>query len=170
MIHPSGGTFILGSGDARLIVEEGTVEEETEVRYAVILHGPFVLHSPGFKLASVVVYLNLDGATLWKPVKLILRHWCKEFDDEATLSLVRAPHITCGIPECYVFDKVAGTSTPSESCFSISESQCLYCVEMKIDIRARYNAIAFLKNYPGSLKFKIQLMCDSLEWNTVRCC
>lgn len=166
-IHPSGGTFILGSGDATLIVEEGTVQVETDVRYAVILHGPFILHSAGFKLASVVVYLNLEGAILLKPVTLILRHWCKEIDDEADLSLVRSPHITCDIPECYVFDEVAGTISPSESFFSISVPECLYCVEMKVDLRARYNATVFLKNLPDSIKFRIQLMCDSLEWNTV---
>ena len=48
LISPDGGTFTLGSGDASLEFPPGTVVEETSVRYAIILHGPFV-----------IIYLNM---------------------------------------------------------------------------------------------------------------
>ena len=169
-IHPSGGNFRLGSGDATLIVHEGTVEMETIVSYAVILHGPFV-YSAGYKPASVVVYLNLERSTLLKPVKLILKHWCKsiEVNGEAVLRLLRAPHTTGKMQDCYIFHEVEGISSSNSSTFTISEPQCLYCVEMEKESQASYNAIAFQKNLhkENLVMFRIQFMCDSLEWNAV---
>ena len=167
-ISPSGGNVTLGCGDAVLIVEVDSVAELTDVHYAIILHGPFV-HLAGYKPASVVVYLNLEGATLLKPIKLKVRHWCKDTDVESSLRLVRAPHTVAvsELQDCYIFDDIGGTSSSSESVFSISEPQCLYCVEMKAESQARYNAFAFIKNLPDTTKFRIQLMCDCLEWNVV---
>ena len=164
----------MGSGDATLTVEEGTVEMETIVRYAVILHGPFV-YSAGYKPASVVVYLNLEGANLLKPLKLMLKHWCKPVDgnSEAALKLLRAPH-TIGDMENshYIFHEVQGVLLHNTATFTISEPQCLYCVEMKEQSKASYNAIAFQKSVPeGDLvKFRLQLMCNSLNWNMVSTC
>ena len=170
-IHPSGGNLPLGKGDATLIVDEDTVEEETVVRYAVILHGPFV-YSAGYKPASVVVYLNLEGSTLLKPVKLILKHWCKsiEVNGEVVLRLLRASHMTNEMQDYYIFHEVQGVSSSNSSTFTILEPQCLYCVEMEEESQASYNAIAFQKNLRkiNLLKFRIQFMCNSLEWNEVR--
>ena len=168
-IHPRGDAFILGNGDARLVAEMGAVGKETVVRYAVILHGPFV-YSAGHKPASVVIYLHLDGATLLKPIKLVLNHWCKNPDGEAALRLLRGPHSMDKMQDCYFFDEVQGISSSSRSVFTISEPQCLYCVETMMKTQARYNAIAFQMNLLDSVKFKIQLMCDSLEWNAVSTC
>ena len=165
-IHPRGGDFILGNGDATLEAQMGAVEKETVVHYAVILHGPFV-YSAGYRPASVVIYLNLEGATLLKPVKLVLKHWCKSPDGEAALRLLRAPHAMGEMQDRYIFDEVQGILSSSESIFTISEPQCLYCVEMEKETHARYNAIAFQKNLTDSVMFKIQLMCDCLEWNVV---
>ena len=172
-ISTTRGNFTLGNGDATLIVDEGAVQKTTIVHYAVILHGPFV-YSAGYKPASVVVYLNLERATLLKPVKLMLKHWCKstEVIDEAVLRLLRAPHTIGGMQNLhYVFHQVEGTSSPNTSTFTISEPQCLYCVEMKVESQASYNAVAFRKSLPEALvNFKIQFMCDSLEWNEVSSC
>ena len=172
-IHPSADNFHLGNGDATLIIDEGTVKMETIVRYAVILHGPFV-YSAGYKPASVVVYLNLEGSTLLKPITLILKHWCKsiEVNGEAVLRLLRAPHTTDEMQDCYIFHEVQGVSSFNSSTFTISEPQCLYCVEMKKESQANYNAIAFQKNLPEEnlVMFRIQFMCDSLEWNRVNTC
>ena len=162
----------MGSGDATLMVDEGTVEMETIVRYAVILHGPFV-YSAGYKPASVVVYLNLEGANLLKPLKLTLNHWCKpvEGNSEAVLKLLQAPLMTDEMENVrYIFHEVRGDSLHNTSTFTISEPQCLYCVEMEEESQASYNAIAFQKNLrtENLVKFRIQFMCDSLEWNAVR--
>ena len=174
IIHQRGGTYLLGNGDATLTVFKDTVEMDTIVRYAVILHGPFV-YSASYKPASVVVYLNLEGVTLQKPLKLMLKHWCKpvEGNSEAVLKLLRASHTTGEMENFrYIFHEVQGDSLHNTSTFTISEPQCLYCVEMKEKAQASYNAIAFQQNLPeGDLvKFRIQLMCNSLEWNTVSTC
>ena len=83
LVGPDGGTFIMGSGDASLEFLPGAVKKEISIRYAIILHGPFVFPA-GNKPGSVVVYLNMDGATLVKPIYLLLSHWCvrEEADDE----------------------------------------------------------------------------------------
>ena len=168
-IHQRGGTYPLGNGDATLTVFEDTIKMETIVRYAVILHGPFV-YSAGYKPASVVVYLNLEGANLLKPLKLTLKHWCKPVEVSGSLKLLRAPHTT-GERENfrYIFHEVQGDSLHNTATFTISEPQCLYCVEMKEESQASYNAIAFQKNLPEDdlVKFRIQFMCDCLEWNAV---
>ena len=170
-ISTTRGNFLLGSGDATLIVDEGTVEKDTVVRYAVILHGPFV-YSDGYKPASVVVYLNLKRATLLKPIKLMLRHWCNfiKVKGEPVLRLLQAPLTVDGRKNCYIFQEVQGTSLADSSTFTISEPQCLCCMEMKVESQASYNAIAFQKDMPNLVKFKIQFMYDSLEWNEVSSC
>ena len=172
-IHQRGGTYPLGNGDATLIVDEGTVEMETVVRYAVILHGPFV-YSAGYKPASVVVYLNLEGANLLKPLKLMLKHWCKPVegnsDGEAVLKLLRAPHTTGEMENFrYIFHEVQGDFLRNTATFTISEPQYLYCVEMKVESQASYNAIPFQMSLPEDdlVKFRIQLVYDSREWNAV---
>ena len=173
-IYTTRSSFPLGKGDATLIVDEGTVEMETIVRYAVILHGPFV-YSSGYKPASVVVYLNLEGANLQKPIKLMINHWCKpvEVNSEGVLKLLQAPLMTDEMENVrYIFHEVRGNSLHNTATFTISEPQCLYCVEMEEESQASYNAIAFQKNMPEDnlVKFRIQFMCNSLEWNTVSTC
>ena len=172
-ISTTRSSFLLGKGDATLIVEEGTVEMKTVVRYAVILHGPFV-YSAGYKPASVVVYLNLEGANLLKPLKLMLKHWCKPVEVSGALKLLRAPHTTGEMENFrYMFHEVQGVLLHNTATFTISKPQCLYCVEMEKESQASYNAIAFQTNLPkdGDLvKFRIQLMCDCLEWNAVGTC
>ena len=107
LISPDGGTFTLGNGDASLEFPPGAVEKNIHVRYAIILHGPFVFPA-GFKPGSVVVYINMDGATLVKPVQLFLSHWCirEETDNKETMKFVRAPHsIESGKKE-YAFEEL----------------------------------------------------------------
>ena len=170
-IHRGGGTYPLGNGDATLTVVENTVEMETVVRYAVILHGPFV-YSSGYKPASVVVYLNLEGANLQKPLKLTLNHWCKpvEGNSKAVLKLLQTSHTTGEMEKfCYIFHEVQSVSVHNTATFTILKPQCLYCVVMKNKSQASYNAIAFQRNLPEDklVKFRIQFMCNCLEWNAV---
>ena len=75
LVSAKGGRFTLGSGDALLEFPPGAVKKETSVHYAILLHGPFVFRA-GYKPGSVVIYVNMDGATLVKPVLLYLSHWC----------------------------------------------------------------------------------------------
>jgi len=175
LISPDGGTFKLGSGDASLVFPPGAVEKETFIRYAIILHGPFVLPA-GYKPGSVGVYLNMDGSTLVKPVQLFLCHWCiKKKEDDVTLKFIRAPHtLEVGVKE-YTYEELDEeadfTTYTNVGVLTIREPRCLYCVETKVETIAKYSAITLTRNVPSdeTLFFRIQLMCDSLEWNTVRC-
>ena len=171
LVGPDRGTFTLGSGDASLEFPPGAVKKKTAVCYAIILHGPFVFPA-GCKPGSVVVYINMDGATLVKPVNVFLSHWCSgEEGDGNSLKFLRAPHKLEAGKE-YVFKELEGgdfTTHANVGILTIREPQCLYCVEMKSEEIARYNALTFQRcGESGSpLYFRIQLMCDSKEMNKV---
>ena len=172
-IGPEGGTFALGSGDASLKFPPGAVEKETPVHYAIILHGPFVFLT-GYELSSVVVYINMDGATLVKPVQLYLSHWCsrEEEDDEDSLKFATASHTLQKGKQCYDFEEQEEadfTTHTNVGILKISEPQCLHCVKGKIGKSARYSATTFTHYDPSedTLLFRIQLMCDSRDWDEV---
>lgn len=176
LVSPDGGTFTLGSGGAALEFPQGVVEKKTLFRYAIILHGPFVF-SAGCKPGSVVIYLNMEGVTLKKtPVLLYLSHWSIKGnrDDEDSLKFVRAPHTLEVGQQKYVFEEQEEMEADFTTCTSVGvlkiwKPQCLYCVEAKKENVAKYSAITFSKYIPSqeTLFFRIQLMCDSLEWNEV---
>ena len=173
LVGPDGGTFCLGSGDASLEVPPGAVEKETSVRYAIILHGPF-LFPTGYKTSSVVVYINMDGAVLKKAIVLFLSHWCNidNEDMEDPVKFFTAPHSVEVGQNYYEFKEQDGAEFNTTSAIlSIMEPQCLHCVKMKKKKQAVYNALCFKKYEDvGTLFFKIQLMCDSSSWNEVRAC
>ena len=175
LVSPDGGTFKLGSGDASLEFPQGAIEKDIYIRYAIILHGPFVFPA-GYKPSSVIVYINMDGATLVKPVQLFLSHWCirEEADDEEIMKFIRAPHSLESGKNEYAFEEIEDeadfTTRYNVGVLSIQEPHCLYCVETKGERFGRYSAITFTRNIPSdeALLFRIQLMCDSLEWNKVQ--
>ena len=170
-IGPDGGNFPLGSGDASLEFPLGALKKETAVHFAIILHGPFMFPA-GCKLGSVVVYINMDGATLVKPVCLNLSHWCsREKEGGSSLKFLRAPHVP-GTGKKYLFneqDEGDFTTHANVGILTISEPQCLYCVKMNDEEVARYNALTFQRyEQSGSpLYFRIQLTCNSKQWNKV---
>ena len=173
LVSPDGGTFKLGSGDASLEFPPGAVVKGTSVRYAIILHGPFVFPA-GHNLGSVVVYLNMDGATLMKPVLLYLSHWCikGEGDDTDASHFATAPHTLLEGQDHYLFEeqeKADFTTHTNVGILKILQPQCLHCVKGKPGKIARYRAITFTQYIPSEdiLLFRIQLMCDSVEWNEV---
>ena len=169
LVSADEGTFTLGSGDASLEFPPGTVEKETSVRYAIILHGPFVF-TAGYKPGSVVIYLNTEGATLLKPVLLYLSYWCikEEGEEEDTLKFVSASHTLKAGQQAYVFEEEndADFTRTNVGALSIHDPHCLFCVETTGEKIAMYSAIAFSHYIPSeeTLLFRIQLMCNSLEW------
>ena len=171
LISPDGGTFTLGNGDASLKFPPGAVEKNIHIRYAIILHGPFVFPA-GFKPVSVVVYINMDGATLVKPVQLFLSHWCirEEADGEETMKFVRAPHSLESGKKEYAFEELEEeadfTTRTNVRVLTIQEPHYLFCVMSQLEKEARYCAMTFTR-YDSSertLVFRIQLSCDSLDW------
>ena len=173
LIPPDGGTFTLGNGDASLQFPPGAVEKDILIRYAIILHGPFVFPS-GYKLGSVVVYINVDGVTLVKPVQLFLSHWCitNGAKDEEAMKFVRAQHSLEFNRREYAFEELreeADFTLSNVGILTIQEPQCLLCVETKSGNMGRYTATTFTRCIQSeqALLFRIQLMCDSLEWTKV---
>ena len=170
LVSPKGGTFKLGSGDASLEFPQGAVVKDVNVHYAIILHGPFVFPA-GYKPSSVVVYINLDGANLMKPIQLFLCHWCirEKADDEETMKFIRASH-TLKLKKEYAFEEleeeVDFTTHTNVGILSIRKPHCLYCVETKSAKTSRYCAMTFTRSIPSeeTLLFRIQPMCDSQEW------
>ena len=172
LITSAGGTFTLGS-DASLKFPPGAVAKETSIHCAIILCGPFVFPT-GYQLASVVLYINMDGVVLLEPAELLLAHWClkEEGDDEDVLKFVEAHHTLGKGQKCYEFEKQeeADFSTHDNvGILKIAEPQCLHCVAAKTEMIARYRAVTFTQYLPTvhTLLFRIQLMCDSPEWNEV---
>ena len=173
LIEDGGGTFTLGSGDATLEFPLGAVKEQTPLHYAIILHGPFVFPE-GCKPGSVIVYINMNGATLLKPAQLTLSHWCsREKGDENTLKFIHAPHSLEAGKQTYSFneedDEADFTIFGDKGVLTIREPNCLYCVKTNRANIARYSAITFTRDNPeeGTLLFRIQLICDSIEWDEV---
>ena len=173
-ITPDGKTFTLGSGDASLEFPPGTVQKDISVRYAIILNGPFLLPA-GSKLGSVVIYINMNGSKLAKPVILSLSHWCtrKRGDDKDALNFLRAPHTLKKEQQKFVFEVVEEgadlTSNTNVGTLTMREPHCLYCVNTGKENTARYIAITFSRFIPSedTLLFRIQLVCASVEWNEV---
>ena len=175
LVGPCGGTFVLGSGDATLEFPPGAIEKETSVKYAIILHGPFVFPA-GHNLVSVVVYLNMEGAILLKPVLLYLSHWRvrKDGEDADDLTFATAPHTLMEGQEHYQFEEQGEAdflTRTNVGILKILEPRCLHCVKGKPGEIARYRAITFTKyikeEEEEKLLFRVQFMCDSEEWNKV---
>ena len=174
LITPAGGTFTLGSGDASLKFSHGAVAMESLIHYAIILDGPFVFPTDEYQLASVVVYINMDGVVLLKAAELLLTHWCskEESDDEDALKFLTAPHTLEAEQKYYDFEEQEEadfTTHANAGILKITEPKCLHCVKANVDIIAGYRAMSFTKYVPSKniLLFRIQLMCDSKDWEKV---
>ena len=172
LIEDGGGTFTLGNGDATLEFPPGAVKEQTPLRYAIILHGPFVFPD-GSKPGSVIVYINMNGATLLKPLQLTVSHWCSRERDENTLKFIHAQHTLEAGKQTYTFgnedDEADFTTYDDKGVLTIREPHCLYCVKSGKANIARYSAITFTLDIPeeSTLLFRIQLICDSNDWDRV---
>ena len=159
LVGPDGGTFTLGSGDATLKFPPGAVEKDIFIHYAIILHGPFVFPA-GYKQGSVVVYINMDGAILTKPIQLLLSHWCvREEDGKETLKFVHAPHTLEAGQEKYTFEEEEEadfTTRADVGILTIREPHTLFCVGNTNETITKYNAITFSCYIPpDTLLFRI---------------
>lgn len=126
-VTPDGGTFPLGSTDASLEVPSGAVMRNSLIRYALILHGPFVLPT-GYRPVSVVVYLNLSRTTLLQPISLILSDWCEKrySTEQYELMFFRASHKIRGEKRLYQFSQLCNADHQNADVLRITESKTLY--------------------------------------------
>ena len=168
-----GGRFPLGSGDATLEVPPGAVRQQTLIHYAIIFHGPFVFPTE-YKPASVVVYLNLDGATLVHPVLLHLSDWCVTDDMDVEklqdkLMFVRATHVMQE-DQKYYFSALAKEDTLNSGTLQIRKPQCLYSKVHKegLDgLKEWYQVTPFLKEEKDCFRCRILFTWFSPSWREV---
>lgn len=126
-VTSDGGTYSLGSSDASLKVPPGAVKKKTTIRYAIILNGPFVIRT-GYRLVSVVVYLNLSKATLQEPIYLFLSDWCEKRypTEQYQLRFFRASHELKGEKMEYQFTSIPNADHQNADVLKITESKTLY--------------------------------------------
>ena len=106
----TGGVFTLEPHGINIEVPPGAVSpsESVDLRYAVIVDGPFTLPE-GYKLGSMVVYLYYDGRRLTKPITLSLPHWYGGEDQVRDgLSFAMAPHTLKEGENSYRFQLLEG--------------------------------------------------------------
>ena len=74
----------LGNNNFRIQCPENSFEcSSLEVRYGIIIHGPFSL-GDDHKLASPVIYVYFDHTKVVKSLKLYIPHWMGgDFDDSS---------------------------------------------------------------------------------------
>ena len=172
---PGGGTFSLGNSDASLEIPPGAVMTNTPIRYAIILNGPFVLQ-PGYRFVSVVIYLNLNRATLFQPIFLNLADWCERRynTQQYGLTFFRASHEIKaeGDKRQYHFCPLPKSDHQSEDVLMISEPKCHYAKVLKEGrqgIHDLYCAMPIQKLDPraNGLRIRILFMWKSESWIVV---
>ena len=171
-VTPSGGTFSLGNSDASLEIPPGAVMTNTPIRYAIILHGPFVLQ-PGYRRVSVVIYLNLNRATLLQPIFLNLADWCERrySTQQYELTFFRASHEIKAEGENreYHFCPLPNSDHQSEDVLKIIEPKSHYAKVLKEGrhgIHDLYCAMPIQKRDPraNNLQIRILFTWKSQSW------
>lgn len=173
-VTPDGGIFSLGSSDASLEVPQGAVMKKTLIRYAIILDGPFELQS-GYRRVSVVVYLNLNRATLLQPVFLNLSDWCEKRDIKEPygqyLQFFRASHEIKGVKKEYEFSPLPNADHQSEDVLRINEPKCYYMKVLREGRRVHelYCAVPIqkLEITANRLLIRILFIWNSDSWRQV---
>ena len=158
--------------------------DSLEVRYGIILDGPFALPS-GYRLASPVVYVWFDHSKVTKSLKLHIPHWIAEDHGhlEEDVSFVISPHVlperkqiyrfTAMEPKCTSLHDTFGTVELSGHCSLIGlamgdEIPSSFCASAweKVEGSSRLLRVAIIYNIPYWLKVKCLLLCTSI-WYTV---
>ena len=158
--------------------------DSLEVRYGIILDGPFALPS-GYRLASPVVYVWFEHSKVTKSLKLHIPHWIA--GDHGHLgedvSFVISPHVlpeggqmytfTAIKPECTSLHDTFGTVELSGHCSLIGQAMkeeipSSYCASAweKVEGCNRLLRVAIIYNIPYWLKVQC-LICVSSIWYTV---
>lgn len=172
-IGPEGGIVGFGNRDAHLEFPPGALEQETRLRFAILLCGPFQLPN-GYLSGSVTVYINLGKVTLKKAFKLHLSSWFggRQEDAQQTLRFARAYHKLPegGSVKKYQFVLLEGgdfTSSSKAGILEIGQSKCLYQVVAPIGEQLLHTALAFCKEDTDRVRLRILFCLSSPTWSEV---
>ena len=123
--------------------------DSLEVRYGIILDGPFALPS-GYRLASPVVYVWFDHSKVTKSLKLHIPHWIAGDHGhlEEAVSFVISPHVLPEGEQMYTFTAMEPECTSLHDTFGTVElsGHCsLLGLAMKEEIPSCYLATPWKK-------------------------
>ena len=154
--------------------------DSLEVRYGIILDGPFALPS-GYRLASPVVYVWFDHFKVTKSLKLHIPHWIAGDHGhlEEDISFVISPHVlpereqmytfTAMEPECTSLNDTFGTVKLSGHCSLLGlamreKTPSSYCASAweKVEGSNRLLRVAIIYNIPYWLKVQCLICVSSI--------
>ena len=155
--------------------------DSLEVRYGIILDGPFALPS-GYRLASPMVYVWFDHSKVSKSLKLHIPHWIAGDHGhlEEDVSFVISPHVLpegeqmytfkAMDPECTSLHDTFGTVELSGHCSLLGQAMkeeipSSYCASAweKVDKNKHYLKVAVVYCIPFWLEVGgVHVMCYAL--------
>ena len=134
----------------RMEVPADAIRSDTlEVRYGIILDGPFVLPS-GYRFASPLVYVYFDESKVIKPLKIYIPHWiggAKDHSEDDVLFVV-SPHVVPEGEQMYTFTAMESGCTSLHDAYGtveVSGHNSLIGQAMEEEIPSRYCASSWEK-------------------------
>ena len=140
--------------------------ERLEVHSAVIPDGPFVLPE-GYKLGSLVAYINYDGHHATQPFRLRLPHWYGGEDHVRDgLLFAMAPHTLKKGERVYRFELLEGGRRLSSHCGELEiDGHCsLFAEVFKEGPKSRYQAISLQKEKGSETTCDVAITYASPLW------
>ena len=97
LVTSESGVVTLGPGKegaAKLLIPSGAIPrgQELQVRYAVLLDGPFSIPED-CEVVSPVLYIDYDTSLVKMPLQLHLNHWYAGEDRQKNMTFLKAPHV-----------------------------------------------------------------------------
>ena len=180
LITPFGGVFPLvhegGEEEEdkpviQLHVPQGAVraEEEgkVEVRYAVILDGPFKTPE-GYSLCSPAVYIHYNPAQATKPFHLLLPHWSDALDHP---TFVTSPHTLPEGEQYYPFRLLEGGEFgEGHGIVEVDGHSSLFAEAYQLKDTSRYYASLWEREEGAKRYSKVAVTFRSNVWIRVSVC
>ena len=146
--------------------------DSLEVRYGIILDGPFALPS-GYRLASPVVYVWFDHSQVTKSLKLHIPHWIAgdHSNLEESVSFVISPHVLPEGEQMYTFTATGSECTSLQDTFGTVElsGHCsLLGQAMKEEIPSCYWITPWEKEDRNQKYLRVAIAYYIPLWHTVR--
>ena len=144
-----------------------------EVRYGIILDGPFALPS-GYRLASPVVYVWFDHSQVTKSLKLHIPHWIAGDHGhlEEDVSFVISPHVLPEGEQMYTFTAMEPECTSLHDTFGtmeLSGHNSSIGLAMREEIPSSYCASAWEKVEGSNRLLRVAIIYNIPCWLKVQC-
>lgn len=167
-----------GKGSAKLFVPPGAIPQgqELQIRYAVLLNGPFFIPND-YDIVSSVLYINYDTSMMKTPLRLHLNHWYAGRRRQTSLSFVKAPHVT-DEDGGFHFVNCCHGSFPEDEQFAVLELKndlCFVAVAVmntgKLSYPCKCELYLLKKKHTSAvvpMSFRVYVTYEDSAWNEVR--